>query len=103
MLDHPASSANSAPPELDAEARREACLRRKVDEAQQRAKLQRGLNKLLSAVSRTASRYGGSEVASGIATSSRDASSINASIADLEGAAKDLGISQSDIDACKNA
>ena len=61
-----------------------------------------GLSKLFSAVSRTASRYGGSDVASDISTTANDASSINATITDLEGAAEDLGISQSDIDACKN-
>jgi hypothetical protein len=61
-----------------------------------------GLSKLFSAVSRSASRYGGGEVASQISTSANDASSINATVTDLEGAAKDLGVSQSDIDACQN-
>lgn len=86
----------------DLKLRQEACLQEKVDEARQSAKTKSGLSKLFSAVARTASSYGGSEVATQVSTSANEASSINATISDLEGAAKDLGISQSDIDACKN-
>ena len=97
----------SAPPsaareQADLEARREVCLQEKIAEARQAAKMKSGLSKVFSAISRTASRYGDSEVASQISTTARDASSVNATINDLEGAAKDLGISQSDIDACRN-
>lgn len=86
----------------DLKVRQEACLQEKVENARQAAQMKSGLGKLFSAVSRSASRYGGGEVASQVSTSANDASSINATITDLEGAAKDLGISQSDIDACKN-
>jgi peptidoglycan hydrolase-like protein with peptidoglycan-binding domain len=103
----PAAAELSAAPSpgeahADLEARRELCLQEKIAEARQAAKLKSGLSKLLSAVSRTASRYGDSEVASQISTTASDAHSINASVSDLEGAARDLGISQSDIDACRN-
>jgi len=83
-------------------ARQEACLQEKVASAQQTAKLKSGLGKLFSAISRTASQYGDGDTAAQISTTSRDASSANATITDLEGAAKDLGISQGDIDACQN-
>ena len=83
-------------------ARQEACLQEKVASAQQTAKLKSGLGKLFSAISRTASQYGEGDTAAQISTTSREASSANATITDLEGAAKDLGISQSDIDACQN-
>ena len=98
------ASATTSPAqsEADLKARQEACLQEKVEAAKQAQQTKSGLSKLFSAVSRTASRYGGSEVASQIATTSDDASSINATINDLEGAARDLGISQSDIDACRN-
>lgn len=86
----------------DLKLRQEACLQEKVADARQSAQMKSGLSKLFSAVSRTASRYGGGEVASQVSTSANDASSINATISDLEGAAKDLGVSQSDIDACQN-
>ena len=83
-------------------ARQEACLQEKVASAQQTAKLKSGIGKLFSAISRTASQYGDGDTAAQISTTSRDASSANATITDLEGAAKDLGISQGDIDACHN-
>lgn len=86
----------------DLKLRQEACLQKKVADAKQAAQMKSGLSKLFSAVSRTASRYGGSEVASQVSTTANDASSINATVSDLEGAAKDLGVSQSDIDACQN-
>ena len=89
--------------QAELKARQEACLQEKVESAKQTAQLKSGLNKLLGAVSRTASRFGGGEVATQIFTTTSDASSIDATITDLEGAAKDLGISQSDIDACKNS
>ena len=80
----------------------EACLQEKVAAAEDMARMKSGLSKLFSAVSRTASRYGAGDVATEISTTTSDASSVNATITDLEGAAKDLGISQSDIDACQN-
>lgn len=88
--------------QADLKARQEACLQEKIAAAEEAARMKSGLSKLFSAVSRTASRYGGSEVASQISTSANDASSISATVTDLEGAARDLGISQSDIDACQN-
>ena len=86
----------------DLKARQEACLQEKVAAAEDMARMKSGLSKLFSAVSRTASRYGAGDVATEISTTTSDASSVNATITDLEGAAKDLGISQSDIDACQN-
>jgi peptidoglycan hydrolase-like protein with peptidoglycan-binding domain len=86
----------------DLKARQDACLQDKVEAARRSSQTKSGLGKLFSAVSRSASSYGGGEVATQVSTTATDASSINATITDLEGAAKDLGISQSDIDACKN-
>ena len=99
-----AQPANVSPAQAQADlkARQEACLQEKIAAAKKASQMKSGLSKLFSAVSRTASRYGGSDVASDISTTANDASSINATITDLEGAAEDLGISQSDIDACKN-
>ena len=101
----PTAVASTVTPEeaaADLKRRQEACLQEKVQDAKQSAQMKSGLSKLFSAVSRTASRYGGSEVATQVSTTANDASSINATITDLEGAAKDLGVSQSDIDACQN-
>ena len=98
----PPAAVDSAQAQADLKARQEACLQEKIAAAKKASQMKSGLSKLFSAVSRTASRYGGSEVASEISTTANDASSINATITDLEGAARDLGISQSDIDACQN-
>jgi peptidoglycan hydrolase-like protein with peptidoglycan-binding domain len=97
-----APEATPAQTQADLKARQEACLQEKVAAAKQSAQMKSGLSKLFSAVSRTASQFGGADTAAQISTTAADASSVNATITDLEGAAKDLGISQSDIDACQN-
>ena len=97
-----AATATPAQAQADLKARQEACLQEKVEAAQKTAQMKSGFGKLFSAVSRTASRYAGGETAAQISTTASDASSVNATISDLEGAAKDLGISQSDIDSCTN-
>ena len=93
---------SQAQTEADLKARQEACLQEKMESAQQTAKMKSGLGKLFSAFSRTASQMGAGDTAAQISTTTREASSVDATITDLEGAAKDLGVSQSDIDACQN-
>jgi peptidoglycan hydrolase-like protein with peptidoglycan-binding domain len=88
--------------QADLKARQQACLQKKVADAQQSSKTRSGFGKLFNAVSRSASRFGGGETAAAISTSAGDAYSVNATVNDLEGAAKDLGISDSDIEACQN-
>ena len=88
--------------QAELKARQQACLQEKVESAQQTAKLKSGFGKLFSAISRTASQMGAGETASQISTTTNQVSSVDATMTDLEGAAKDLGISQSDIDACQN-
>ncbi len=56
----------------------------------------------MRAVSRTASQLGNNGVAGDIAETSADLYDVNATAADLESAAKDLGISEDDIEACRN-
>lgn len=86
----------------DLRARQQACLQERAAAAQRSAELKRGLGKLLSAVSRTSSRYGSGDAASAISTTTGDVNSASATVNDLEGAAQDLGLSQSDVDACRN-
>jgi peptidoglycan hydrolase-like protein with peptidoglycan-binding domain len=88
--------------QADLNARQQACLQKKVADAQQSAKTRSGFGKLFNAVSRSASRFGGGETATAISSTAGDAYSVNATVNDLEGAAKDLGISDSDIEACQN-
>jgi hypothetical protein len=86
----------------DLKARQQACLQEKAAAAQKANALKSGFGKLLSAVSRSSSQFGGGETAAQISTTASDAYSVNATVADLEGAAKDLGISESDVEACRN-
>jgi peptidoglycan hydrolase-like protein with peptidoglycan-binding domain len=88
--------------EADLKARQQACLQEKVDAAQQASQTQSGLGKLFSAVSRTASQYGSAGTAAQISDTAGQIYSAGATMGDLKGAAADLGISDSDIDACRN-
>jgi peptidoglycan hydrolase-like protein with peptidoglycan-binding domain len=88
--------------QADLKARQEACLQEKVAAAQQASKTQSGLGKLFSAVTRTASQYGGVDTLSKVHDTSNQIYSAGATMGDLKGAAADLGISDSDIDACRN-
>ena len=82
-------------------AAQQACLQQKVADAQASQKKKRGFGSLMRAVSRTASRLG-SELAGDIARTSRDIYDVNATASDLESAAKDLGLTQEDIEECRN-
>ncbi len=85
----------------DLKARQQACLQEKVDAAQQAAQTQSGFGKLLSAVSRTASQYGSVGTIAQISDTTDQVYSAGATMGDLKGAAADLGISESDIEACQ--
>jgi len=83
------------------QAAQQACLQQKVADAQASEKKKRGFGSLMRAVSRTASRLG-SELAGDIARTSRDIYDVNATADDLESAAKDLGLTQEDVEDCRN-
>ncbi|XOV83513.1 MAG: peptidoglycan-binding domain-containing protein [bacterium] len=95
----PASSATEDPAAV--KAAQQACLQQKVKDAQASQEKKRGFGSLMRAVSRTATRLG-SDLAGDIARTSRDIYDINATADDLESAAKDLGLSQDDIEDCRN-
>ncbi|MCB1687065.1 MAG: peptidoglycan-binding protein [Halioglobus sp.] len=88
--------------QADLKARQEACLQEKVEAAQQASKTQSGLGKLFSAVTRSTSQYGSVESVAKINDTASQIYSAGATMGDLKGAAADLGISDSDIDACRN-
>lgn len=84
---------------VDQEAARQACLQRKVEEAQEAQKTKRGLSRLMSAVVRTATRQGNPEVARTI----NEVHATNATVEDLTAAARDLGLTESDLAGCDTA
>lgn len=80
------------------QAAQQACLQRKMAKAQEKAQTKRGLGRLMSAVTRTASQQGNYEVSA----AAGDIYNANATADDLAAAAKDLGLSKNDIDKCQN-
>ena len=94
-----------APPQRTEEelrAAQQACLQERYEAQQASAKKKRGFGSLMRAVSRTASQFGGSEISRAISQTSADVYSANATVADVQSAAKDLGLTEEDIEACRN-
>jgi peptidoglycan hydrolase-like protein with peptidoglycan-binding domain len=79
-------------------AAQEACLQKKIQEAQEAQKKKRGFGRLLSAVTRTASRTGNYD----LVQTTNDVYSANATADDLAAAAKDLGLTEDEVAACQN-
>lgn len=84
------------------QAAQQSCLREKVTAAQQTQKKKRGLGSLMRAVSRTAAQVGGFELGNKIAKVSGDVYAADATAKDLKRAAKDLGLTEDDVEACRN-
>lgn len=104
--DNPSAVAAAAPasqrsPEA-LRAAQDACLQEKIQTAQASQKKKRGIGSLLRAVGRTAARVGGGSTASDISRTTSDLYSANATAADLESAAKDLGLTEDDVEACRS-
>jgi peptidoglycan hydrolase-like protein with peptidoglycan-binding domain len=104
---NPAPAAAAAPaarPASDTaalQAAQQACLQEKIVAAQEASQKKRGFGSLMRAATRVAGRFGG-DAAADISRTTRDIYDVNATAADLESAAKDLGITESDIEACRN-
>lgn len=84
------------------QAAQQACIQQKVAASQASQKKKRGLGSLMRAVSRTATQVGGGSTAAAISQTSSDIYNANATAADLESAAKDLGLTTDDLEACRN-
>ncbi|MDH3266518.1 MAG: peptidoglycan-binding protein [Gammaproteobacteria bacterium] len=80
------------------QAAQQACLEEKMRNEQERQARKRGLSRLMSAASRTASQQGNYDVAQRM----NEVSQANATFDDLAAAAKDFGLSNKQIDKCKN-
>jgi peptidoglycan hydrolase-like protein with peptidoglycan-binding domain len=79
-------------------AAQQACLQEKMKQAEAANKKKRGIGRLLSAVSRSASQSGNYD----LARTTGDIYSASATADDLSAAAKDLGLTDDDIAACQN-
>lgn len=82
--------------------RQQACLQEKHAAAQERQKKKRGAMRLLSAVSRTSQQFGDGKLAETIDTTARNAYDVNATAEDLSAAAEDLGLTEAEMEECRN-
>jgi hypothetical protein len=98
----PAVASTSQQDEAALQAAQQACLQEKQEAAQAAKKKKRGFGRLLSAVSRTGSLIGGSSVTSQIATTAGSIYAVNATASDFETAAEELGLSEEDLEECRN-
>jgi hypothetical protein len=81
---------------------REACLQRKIDEAQAKKKKKKRFGKFLGAVGRIAGRHATGGLATDVSRVSTSVYEAGATARDLKDAAEALGISEDDIAACEN-
>ena len=85
-----------------AQSAQQACLQEKVaaaQKAQEAAQKKRGFGSLI----RAAARIGGSDVQQAVAEAQGDLYNINATVSDLESAARDLGLTEDEVAACQSA
>lgn len=97
-----ASPAQAQQPQLTLQQRQQACLQEKYAAAQERNKKKRGMMRLLSAVTRTSSQFGSGDMASTINQTASQVYSANATADDLSAAAKDLGLTDEEMEECRN-
>ena len=98
-----AVAAAPAPDPAALQAAQQACLQEKIAQAQASQQKKKGFGSLMKAVTNTAVRFGGgSDFARQAAETSRDVYDVNATAADWERAAEDLGLTTDDIEACRN-
>jgi len=101
-----ASAQKAAPAQGNDEALRKAqqeCLQEKIAAAQESQKKKRGFGSLMRAVTNTAARFGGnSGLARQVRETSYDIYRVDATADDWARAADDLGLTQDDLEACKN-
>jgi hypothetical protein len=88
--------------EADLRAKQQACLQEKYTAAQAKQKKKRGFGRLLSAVARTSAQVGGGAMSSDIYQSTNDIYNVNATAGDLSAAAKDLGLTEDEVEECRN-
>jgi peptidoglycan hydrolase-like protein with peptidoglycan-binding domain len=99
------STAPQAQPPRDEaalQAAQQACLQEKMAAQQEANKKKSGFGKLLRAATRTMNTFGNSELASQVSRTSYEVYSANASYEDVQSAAKDLGLTEDDIEQCRN-
>jgi hypothetical protein len=98
----PASAPAAAQNPTVLQAAQQACIQQKIEAKQEADKKKRGFGRLLNAVSRTSSQFGGGGLAGDIARTSNEIYNVNATAEDLSAAAKDLGLTEDELEECRN-
>lgn len=102
----PARASESAPAAAQSpaalQAAQQACIQQKMEARQEAQKKKRGFGRLLRAVSRTSSQFGGGGLAGDIARTSNEIYNVNATAEDLSAAARDLGLTEEELEECRN-
>ena len=98
----PAPGATRQRTEAELQAAQQACLQEKIAAQQEANRKKSGFGKMMRAATRTMNTFGNSEIASQVSRTSYEIYSANASIEDVQSAAIDLGISESDVEKCRN-
>lgn len=88
--------------QLTLQQRQQACLQEKYAAAQERQKKKRGMMRLLRAASRTSGRWGSGDLSRNIGQISSDVYSATATADDLQQAGKDLGLTDDEMEECRN-
>ncbi|MEM7502192.1 MAG: peptidoglycan-binding domain-containing protein [Pseudomonadota bacterium] len=79
------------------------CLQDKIAAKQKSEKKRKGFGSLMRAVTNTAARFGGSsDLATRVRGTTHDIYNANATAQDWEQAAEDLGLTQDELEACRN-
>lgn len=89
-------------PQSTLQQRQQECLQEKYAAAQERQKKKRGVMRLLSAVSRTSQQFGDGKLAETIDTTASNVYDVNATAEDLSAAAEDLGLTEEEVEECRN-
>lgn len=85
------------------QAAQQSCLEEKIAAVQDSQKKKKGFGSLMRAVTNTAARFGGnSELARQVRETSYDIYNVDATADDWARAAKDLGLSESELEECRN-
>jgi len=85
------------------QAAQQQCLQEKIAEKQKAQKKKKGFGSLMRAVTNTAARFGGnSDLARQVGETSHDIYNVNATADDWERAAEDLGLTEDELEACRN-
>ncbi len=103
----PAVASATAPSTADdaaaLQAAQQACVQEKIAAAQASQKKKKGFGSLMRAVTNTATRYGGNnDLARQVSETSYDIYRADATADDWERAAEDLGLTQDELEACRN-